>query len=59
MMLPSLRLDKVALGKAIGVCALSWLAVPIIYYMIVKKKKVGEEENDGISGKGREDNVCE
>ena len=47
-------LDKVALGKAIGVLAMSWLALPVLYYMFCKRdklafaspKKEEKEEND-------------
>lgn len=37
-------IDKVALGKAFGVLAMSWLALPLLYFMF--KKKEVTEEND-------------
>ena len=41
------NVDKIALAKAIGICALGWLAVPLIYVLLKKKeKKVKKEEND-------------
>ena len=39
-------LDKVALGKAIGVLAMSWFALPVLYYMFCKK---GEKEENAIT----------
>ena len=30
-------LDRMALGKAIGVLAMSWFALPVLYYMFCKK----------------------
>lgn len=45
------NIDKIALGKAIGVLAMSWLALPILYCMFKKKKEV---ENGTIPGEGRE-----
>jgi hypothetical protein len=32
------KIDKVALGKAIGVLAIGWLALPILYFMFKKKE---------------------
>ena len=40
-----LEWDKAALTKAIGICVMGWLALPIIYYLIVRKKKK-EVENE-------------
>ena len=44
------KIDKGVLVKAIGIMCLGWLALPIVYYML-KKRKNGEEEiieeNDG------------
>lgn len=44
-----MKIDKAALIKAIGICAMSWLAVPVIYYILVKRKPKEEEvkENEG------------
>jgi hypothetical protein len=46
------NIDKIALGKAIGVLAMSWLALPILYCMFKKKKEV---KNEALSSEGRED----
>ena len=45
------RLDKVALGKAIGVLAMSWLALPVLYYMFSKKGEDEGEEKDSENGR--------
>lgn len=50
-----MKIDKPALAKAVGVMLLSWAALPIVYYLIVrrkstkdtKEKEVAIEENDG------------
>ena len=62
-MLQSLRcrlagVDKIALGKAVGVLAMSWLALPLLYIMF-KKKGVKKEENETTSGGRGEDSVHE
>ena len=31
-------MEKAALLKAIGVCALSWAAIPVLYYMFKKRE---------------------
>lgn len=33
------RLDKPALLKAIALMLMSWAALPIVYYLLVRKKK--------------------
>ena len=40
------KIDKIALGKAVGIMLLSWAALPIVYYLLVRKKKPKEEEKD-------------
>jgi hydrogenase maturation factor len=37
------KIDKVALAKAVGLMLISWAALPIIYWLIVRKKKAMEE----------------
>ena len=37
------KIDKEALTKAVGVMLLSWAALPIVYYLIVRKKEDMEE----------------
>lgn len=39
-----MKIDRKALGKAVGICAMSWLAIPVIYYLLVRKKKDMKEE---------------
>lgn len=40
------KLDKKILVKAIGICAMSWLAIPVIYYLLKKKEKGKEKEEE-------------
>ena len=35
-------MDKVALGKSVIICGLSWAAIPFLYYMF--RKREGENE---------------
>ena len=44
-------IDKIALGKAVAVLAMSWLALPLLYIMFKKK----EVKNETISGGRGED----
>ena len=37
------KIDREALTKAVGVMLLSWAALPIVYYLIVRKKEDMEE----------------
>lgn len=39
-----MKIDKQTLGKAIGICAMSWLAIPVIYYLLKNKEKTQEKE---------------
>ena len=39
-----MKVNKMALGKALGVMAMSWFALPIVYYLFCKKE-VKKEEN--------------
>ena len=43
------KIDRKALAKAVGLMLLSWAALPIIYYLLVRKKKDMKEvdEDDG------------
>lgn len=40
------QLDKKVLVKAIGICALGWLAIPLIYVLLKKKENNKEKEDD-------------
>ena len=46
MALPWDRLDKKILAKAVGIVLLGWLALPIVYYMLLKRKKGEVKEDD-------------
>jgi hypothetical protein len=37
------KLDKGALVKAVALMLMSWAALPIVYYLLVRKKKPVEE----------------
>ena len=39
------KLDKKALAGAIGIMMLSWAALPIVYWLIVRRVEKGGEEN--------------
>ena len=45
------KIDHAVLAKAVGIMCLGWLALPIVYYMLKKRKDGKEEEiieeNDG------------
>lgn len=41
------RVDKKALAGAVGIMLLSWGALPIVYWLIVRKKEKGEIKNNG------------
>ena len=34
-----MKIDRKALGKAVGICAMSWLAIPVIYYLLIRETK--------------------
>lgn len=53
------KINRIVLIKAIGICALGWLAVPLIYVLLKKNEKEVEEENETIPGAGREDKIPE
>jgi hypothetical protein len=41
------KLDKKALAGAVGLMLMSWAALPIVYWLILRlKKKGGVKEND-------------
>lgn len=40
------KIDKEALAGAIGLMCLSWAALPIVYWLIVKKKRGDKKENE-------------
>ena len=41
-------MDKAAFGKAIVICGMSWLAIPVLYYMFKRKEKndIKDEKNN-------------
>lgn len=38
------KIDKKALAGAVGVMMLSWAALPIVYWLIVKKKERNKKD---------------
>ena len=49
------KLDKKALGMAVGLMLISWAALPIVYFLLVRKKKRGEEVKDATSEESTEE----
>jgi preprotein translocase subunit SecG len=41
------KIDKAVFAKAVAIMCLGWLALPIVYYML-KKRKDGKEEEEEI-----------
>jgi hypothetical protein len=39
------KIDKKALAGAVGLMCLSWAALPIVYWLIVRKKEGDKNEN--------------
>ena len=39
------KVDKKALAAAIGLMLMSWAALPFIYFLLVRRKKVVKDEN--------------
>lgn len=46
-----MKFNKIAFMKALGILALSWLALPILYYMFCKRE-VKNDEKETIPGEG-------
>jgi hypothetical protein len=47
------RLDKKALGMAVALMLMSWAALPIVYFLLVRKKRPAKEvkeeaENENV-----------
>lgn len=40
------KIDRILLAKAIGICALGWLAVPLIYIILCKNEKKNDRHVD-------------
>ena len=40
------KIDKKVLAKAVGIMCLSWAALPIIYYLLIKREKKEVKEDD-------------
>jgi hypothetical protein len=38
------KIDKKALAGAVGLMCMSWLALPIIYWLIIRKDKNGRKD---------------
>jgi cbb3-type cytochrome oxidase subunit 3 len=44
------KIDRKALAKALGIMALSWAALPVVYWLLIRKKKEEEKEKENGSG---------
>lgn len=42
------KVDKKAAYQTIGILLMSWLAFPVIYYLIVKKNKEEKKKNENM-----------
>ena len=51
-----MKIDKSVLAKAVGIMLLGWLALPIIYYILLKRKN---EKTETVPSEGREDNISQ
>lgn len=40
------EIDKKALCEAVGLMLMSWAALPVVYWLIVRKKQKGEEKKN-------------
>ena len=40
------KIDKAVLAKAIGIMMLGWLALPIVYVLLIRKEKKEEKKED-------------
>ena len=45
------KIDRKALAGAIGLMLMSWAALPIVYWLILRKKGGGESKKDGKNNK--------
>ena len=41
------QIDKKALCEAVGLMLMSWAALPVVYWLIVRKKEKGERKKNG------------
>lgn len=46
-----MKIDKIALVKTFGILAMSWMALPVIYWLIVRKKRNDESEEKEVKEK--------
>jgi len=44
-----MKIDKSVLAKAVGILLMGWLALPIIYYILLRRKKEHDEKEPGRS----------
>jgi len=51
-----MKIDKSVLAKAVGIMLMGWLALPIVYYMLLKRKN---EKTETLPCEGGEDKVPE
>jgi len=50
-MLKDVKIDRKALAGAVGIMAISWAGLPIVYWLIVRKKKQDKKEEENKNGK--------
>ena len=48
------KVDKKALAASVGLMLISWAALPIIYWLIVRKKKPMEEVKENGKSENKE-----
>ncbi len=47
------KFDKKAFGIAVGFMVMSWIALPIVYYLLVKKHKQEKEVKKDVKNVGQ------
>jgi hypothetical protein len=50
-----MKIDKLILAKAIGIMCLSWTALPVVYYLLVKREN--DEDKDEKDEKDEKENT--
>jgi len=49
------KIDRVVFAKALGIIMLGWLALPIIYFILLRRKRENEKETETLPCEGGED----
>lgn len=50
----TLKIDREALLTAIGLMLMSWMALPLVYIILIRLKRKEEKKKDGGSSNSRE-----